>query len=1419
MKHLIVSAILALCPLGVVAQSQEDTDKGYLTQLIEDNLSGGSRTVSITGFQGALSSAASLDTLTVSDADGVWLTLENVDLVWRRAALLLGRIDVQELTAERIILARPPVSETTAPAPEASAFSLPELPVGINIDTFDIAQITLGKAFLGEEIALSLTGNASLSDGEGNAVVTALRLGEKTGRFEINGRYSNQSRELALLLDVEEGAGGIAATLLDLPGRPSTKLLIQGTAPLDNYTATLALATDGQDRISGNFGLIGDENGRLITLDIGGDVTPLFAPEYQDFFGNNIALAVAARTSPQGGVNLENLSLQAKSLQLTGTAQIGAQGWPERLQLRGQIISDIGAPVLLPLTGPKTFMDSASFDLSFDTAVSPDWTTSLSIAGFERPGLAMRDVTLAGGGILVPGEGDAQGRITTDLRYSATGLSLDDAGAAQAFGDEISGVFQAARAEGSPIQITQFSLTGPGIEALAEATIDGRKSGLRTQSNILLTVTALSRFSTLAGRDLAGSATIAVASTVTPLEGLFDLIVTGTTQDLAIGIPQADAVLAGRGDISAAAVRDTKGTRLKALRVQTPATLLTAAADITSNGSDAVFDLSFTNIGMIEPKLSGPAVISGTVAQTPQGAIKIAVTGQAKDTGFAANADLKKTTTGRLVAFTTTADITDLTNYAALAQRDLSGAASLDITGTVTTDTLEFTADITGETRDVTVGIAQLDPLLRGQGTVTAQVARRGDDVYQVAGLDLRTDAITITGSLDGSMSGIATAQLAALMPDASVLGQSVSGPLAATIMAKRDADNQANVMLQIDGPGTDVALRADISPAYLITGILNADIDSLAAYKDLIGQPVSGGINAQIAGSIMADLSKFDATANVQTRNLGVGNPVVDILLAGNGRLAGAVDLSDGRLTVKDLDVSTANLTVSGNLGGQTGTGRGEFQARLRDVGVLTDQLSGPLTANGTASLDQSGNWGIDAQASGPGGIAVRANGQIGAGGQLRLNASGKAPLGLANLALEPRRVSGDAVFDLAINGQPSLRALTGRIDLQNARLTAPTLAQGLSDIVGGVTLTQGRADIGITASVLSGGTLAVNGPINLAAPQTADLTLALNKVVLKDPELYKTRITGNLTVKGPITGGAVIAGALSLGQTDVQVPSSGVGALGNLPDVVHLGASTAIQTTLDRAGALMAAMNGGTPDGTAPAKRAFPLNIVIDAPSRIFIRGRGLDAELGGSLRIGGTSSNVQPNGLFELVRGRIDILQQRFELTEGSASLQGDFAPFIRLVATTESRTGTVISIIVEGPATAPVVSFTSIPSLPQDEVLSQLIFGRDLQSISPLQAVQLAAAVGTLAGTGGGGVIDNFRQEIGLDDFDVTTDEAGNAAVRAGKYLSKNVYTDVTVSSDGSTEINLNLDITNAVTAKGSVDVNGETGIGIFFEKDY
>ena len=55
--------------------------------------------------------------------------------------------------------------------------------------------------------------------------------------------------------------------------------------------------------------------------------------------------------------------------------------------------------------------------------------------------------------------------------------------------------------------------------------------------------------------------------------------------------------------------------------------------------------------------------------------------------------------------------------------------------------------------------------------------------------------------------------------------------------------------------------------------------------------------------------------------------------------------------------------------------------------------------------------------------------------------------------------------------------------------------------------------------------------------------------------------------------------------------------------------------------------------------------------------------------------------------------------------------------------------------------------------------------------------------------------------------------------AGTYISENIYSEFTADSDGNNEVNLNLDLSSSVTVKGSASSTGDTGLGIFYEKDY
>lgn len=199
-------------------------------------------------------------------------------------------------------------------------------------------------------------------------------------------------------------------------------------------------------------------------------------------------------------------------------------------------------------------------------------------------------------------------------------------------------------------------------------------------------------------------------------------------------------------------------------------------------------------------------------------------------------------------------------------------------------------------------------------------------------------------------------------------------------------------------------------------------------------------------------------------------------------------------------------------------------------------------------------------------------------------------------------------------------------------------------------------------------------------------------------------------------------------------------------------------------------------------------------------------------------GSTAAVVPSGAFNLIRGRLDILGKRLDLSEALMQMEGELVPYLRIVAQTQTDDATV-GVTIEGPATDPKVSFTSFPDMPEEEVLAQLLFGQNLQNLSALQALQLANAVATLAGRGGSGVVDRLRKGFGLDNLDVKTTAAGGAELTAGKYLTRNIYSEVTVDQSGKSQINLNLDVTKSITLRGRASSDGTTGVGVYLEKDY
>ena len=282
--------------------------------LLEEQLSGDERRVTIDGFQGALSSQATLDQLTVADSEGVWLTLSDVALDWNRGALLRGQVDVSSLSAAEIILARPPLPGNALPSAEAEPFSLPELPVGISLGALTVQRLELGADFVGQPLTLEIAGSAMLGGGEADFDLKASRLDQTAGVFDLSGGFENETRRLIIDLKLEEDPDGIIANLIGLQGAPSVGMSLAGDAPLEDFAADLTIATEGVDRIAGSFKLTEVDGSQDFSVDVNGDVTTLFAPDYRDFFGPDIALKASGRAPATGGFDLDHSTSKRRRL-------------------------------------------------------------------------------------------------------------------------------------------------------------------------------------------------------------------------------------------------------------------------------------------------------------------------------------------------------------------------------------------------------------------------------------------------------------------------------------------------------------------------------------------------------------------------------------------------------------------------------------------------------------------------------------------------------------------------------------------------------------------------------------------------------------------------------------------------------------------------------------------------------------------------------------------------------------------------------------------------------------------------------------------------------------------------------------------------------------------------------------------------
>jgi len=1429
MGKILLGLVCLLASAGAAfgpASAQDEEERSTVIRFVEEQLSAPNRQIRLNGLRGSLSSNVSLSSITISDDQGVWLKIEEPQLVWNRSALLIGRLEIESLTADRIDYLRNPAPSEATPAPEAGSLRIPELPVAVKLEKLSVPSVHFGPTVFGLEAEAGVEGRVVLDGGSLDLDLDIQRLDGPGGSLKALAKYDGGAKTLALDVQLREPGDGIVAALLNLESRPPVALSIKGDAPIEDLRVALAFDVDGKSVLAGDLVLRDGPSGLQAQAELGGPLQTILPQSQRVFFGDTSQLSAAMLFPPAGGFILESASLESGSLRLTADAATLSDGFPKSLNLDFRLVPNRDGRVVLPVQYGARSLADARLSLHYDADRNDRWEGRFTLRDLRSPDLSVMDVNLVAAGAVTDIRDAAKRSLSFDLNGAVSGIAASDPALAAALGKTIGLAVNGGWTSGAPLQLALLQMTGETFNANASGSV----SDLTFDGEIALNASDLTAFFALAGRDLGGGLSLTTVGTVLPLSGGFDLTVDGAAQSLSIGDDRLDPLLTGRTVLTGGVARTPEGLAFRDFHLSNPQMQADINGRFASDLADLKANARIKDLSVVSPRTSGllemDLELTGT--QTPFDATAIL------RLSGGALADR------RVDALTARFDgRTD--------GKELSGALTAD--GAIGTEPVSLAAD--------------LDAL---------------SDTFGVSNLTARIGATALSGSVQRGADGLIQADLTVDSDDI--------GGAAALLLAEASGALDGKVRLFADENGAQSA-SADVTARGLVyadTRIGGADIK--AAITDLFGAPkidahldgrniVAAGIAiSTVQANVTTEnaVTRFDANAALATHatrieasgqavqeaggtevtlsTLGLTSDIANARLSGPARLRlenGAVQVSDillsvGNGTIRvdgsagqslDIAVAIANLplkianavrpdlgaagTISGDirvtgpaadpmaslsLSGSDVSARAVAEAGLAPLAVSVKARYG----DGTVTVET-------ARASNSQNVDVTASGTVPLQGKgLRLKVEGSAPLAVAQPLLASRgaSVSGTARFNVTASGSLADPRAEGLLSVDGGSITDPLSNVKLTGITLAAGLSGDRISIRtLRAGLDSGGALSGSGSIGLSPLLPADLSLTLTDARYTDGQTFSATISGKLAISGNLLRDPLLSGTLELAKAEIIVPES-FASESNLLTVTHVAPSQKTARTLAR---IARASPAPTPNARPSIVR---LDITVNAPNRIFVRGRGLDAELGGTIRVTGPVTNVVPVGRFELRRGRLSILGQRIDLDEGSITLTGDLDPVLDILAVTQS--GDVEATIrLSGRVSRLDVSFSSTPELPEDEVLARIIFGRSLDDLSPVQIVRLASIAAELTAGNKPSLVDGIRKGIGLDDVDIVQDADGNAAVKAGKYISDNIYLGIQAGSK--TEATVNLDITDTLTARGSVDSEGGTAVGVFFEKDY
>ncbi len=433
---------------------------------------------------------------------------------------------------------------------------------------------------------------------------------------------------------------------------------------------------------------------------------------------------------------------------------------------------------------------------------------------------------------------------------------------------------------------------------------------------------------------------------------------------------------------------------------------------------------------------------------------------------------------------------------------------------------------------------------------------------------------------------------------------------------------------------------------------------------------------------------------------------------------------------------------------------------------------------------------------------------------GGIRYNGPAAVLFSLGGFA--DQQLTGPIAVAADFGGRVSAPRLNGVVRASNLTYENETYGTRLTNMRLNGRFTNDRFELTEVNARAGEGTVTATGSVGLAADSgfPIDVRATLANARLARSNALGATATGTIRVTNSAAEGGLIQGDLLIPEARYEIIRQGAAEVPELTGVRR-------KSDVARAAAAAAA---GEPRRSAPPG-LFKLALRVHADNRLYVSGMGLESEWLADIRIGGTSAAPNVTGQARIVRGTYSFSGKRFDVTRGIVRFEGGAMgnPILDIAATTTAE-GITATIGISGNALNPRLSFTSTPALPQDEVLARLLFGSSVTNLSATQAIQLAAALNSLRGSGGGGLnpLGKLRSVTGIDRLRILgADEATGrgTALAAGQYLTDDIYIEIITDSRGFTATQLEIALTRALSLLSSTGSFGGSNVNLKYSKDY